>query len=207
MKRRAEVYRKTRETEISVALNLDGSGVADIEIPIGFLAHMLTAFTQHSLMDLKVRARGDLEVDRHHLTEDLGLVLGQALANALSDKSAGGGYASGIKGGIKRFGFAAVPMDEALAETAADISGRPYLFLELPRLPRNKGYFEFSDAREFLNAFAKSSGITLHVEIRRGQNQHHILEALFKSLGRALKEAVSPEPRLKGKVPSTKGKL
>ncbi len=196
MKRKAEVYRKTRETEISVTLNLDGSGVADIEIPIGFLAHLITAFTQHGLMDLKVRARGDLEVDRHHLTEDLGLVLGQALAKALSEKK-----------GIKRFGFAAVPMDEALVETTADISGRPYLFLELPRLPRDKGYFEFSDVREFLNAFAKSSGITLHVETRRGQNQHHILEALFKSLGRALKEAVSPEPRLKGKVPSTKGEL
>ena len=196
MKRKAEVYRKTKETEISVALNLDGSGVADIEIPIGFLAHLITAFTQHSLIDLKVRAKGDLEVDQHHLTEDLGLVLGQALAKALSDKK-----------GIRRFGSVAVPMDEALVETTADISGRPYLFLELPRLPRNKGHFEFSDAREFLNAFVKTSGITLHIETRRGQNQHHILEALFKSLGRALKEAVSLEPRLKGKVPSTKGEL
>jgi imidazoleglycerol-phosphate dehydratase len=196
MKRKAEVYRKTRETEISVKLNLDGSGVADIEIPIGFLAHLITAFTQHSLMDLKVRSKGDLEVDQHHLTEDLGLVLGQALAKALSDKK-----------GIKRFGFASVPMDEALVETTVDISGRPYLFLELPRLPRNKGYFEFGDAREFLNAFVKTSGITLHAESRRGGNQHHILEALFKSLAQALKEAVSLEPRLKGKVPSTKGEL
>ena len=196
MKRKSEVYRKTKETEISVALNLDGSGVADIEIPIGFLAHLVTAFTQHSLMDLRVRAKGDLEVDQHHLTEDLGLVLGQALAKALSDKK-----------GIRRFGFVAVPMDEALVETTVDISGRPYLFLELPRLPRDKGHFEFSDAREFLNAFVKTSGITLHVETRRGRNQHHILEALFKSLGRALKEAVSLEPRLKGKVPSTKGEL
>ena len=200
-----------------MALNLDGSGVADIEIPIGFLAHLVTAFTQHSLMDLRVRAKGDLEVDQHHLTEDLGLVLGQALVKALLvDKSAcskgglasgeKGGYASGVKG-IRRFGFASVPMDEALVETTVDISGRPYLFLKLPRLPRDKGHFEFSDAREFLNAFVKTSGITLHVETRRGQNQHHILEALFKSLGRALKEAVSPEPRLKGKVPSTKGEL
>ena len=196
MKRKAEVYRKTKETEISVVLNLDGSGAADIEIPIGFLAHLVTAFTQHSLMDLRVRAKGDLEVDQHHLTEDLGLVLGQALAKALSDKK-----------GIRRFGFVAVPMDEALVETTVDISGRPYLFLKLPRLPRDKGYFEFSDAREFLNAFVKTSGITLHVETRRGRNQHHILEALFKSLGRALKEAVFLEPRLKGKVPSTKGKL
>ena len=196
MKRKAEVYRKTKETEISVALDLDGSGTADIEIPIGFLAHLITAFAQHSLVDLKVRSKGDLEVDRHHLTEDLGLVLGQALAKALSGKK-----------GIKRFGFASVPMDEALVETTVDISGRPHLFLELPRLPRNKGYFEFSDAREFLNAFVKTSGITLHVVSRRGQNQHHILEALFKSLARALKEAVSLEPRLKGRVPSTKGEL
>ncbi|MCX5642811.1 MAG: imidazoleglycerol-phosphate dehydratase HisB [Candidatus Omnitrophica bacterium] len=196
MKRKTKVYRKTKETEISVALNLDGSGGSDIEIPIGFLAHLVTAFTQHSLMDLKVRAKGDLEVDQHHLTEDLGLVLGQALAKALSDKK-----------GIRRFGFAAVPMDEALVETTVDISGRPYLFLELPRLPRDKGHFEFGDAREFLNAFVKTSGITLHIETRRGQNQHHILEALFKSLGRALKEAVSLEPRLKGKIPSTKGEL
>ena len=196
MIRRALVYRKTRETEISVSLNLDGKGMADVEIPIGFLAHLITAFAQHSLIDLEVRAKGDLEVDAHHLTEDLGLVLGEALAKALKDKK-----------GIKRFGFASVPMDEALVETSLDISGRPGIFLKLPRLPHSKGYFEFSDAREFLKSFSKTAGLTLHLECRSGYNHHHILEALFKSLGQALKGAVSLEPRLKGKVPSTKGKL
>lgn len=196
MARIAKVYRKTKETEIEVVLNLDGAGNADVEIPVGFLAHLVTAFTQHSLVDLKVRAKGDLEVDAHHLTEDLGLVLGEALAKALADKK-----------GIRRFGFASVPMDEALVDTSLDISGRPYLFLCLPRLSRNKGFFEFGDAREFLKSFAGTAGITLHVECRRGQNQHHILEALFKSLGRALADAVSLDPRLKGKIPSTKGKL
>ena len=196
MKRRAEVYRKTKETEISVRLRLDGTGSADLEVPVGFLAHLLTAFSRHSLVDLNIRAKGDLEVDTHHLTEDLGLVVGEALAEALLEKK-----------GIKRFGFGSVPMDEALVEVSLDISGRPYLFLKLPRLPRNKGAFEFSDAREFLKAFVQKAGVTLHIECRRGENQHHILEALFKALGRALKEAVSPEPRLKGKVPSTKGTL
>ena len=196
MERKADVCRKTKETEIAVAMNLDGCGKADLDVPVGFLAHLLNAFTQHGLFDLKVRAKGDLDVDEHHLTEDLGLVLGDCLKKALADKK-----------GIRRFGFASVPMDEALVEVSLDISGRPYLVLLLPRLPRNKGHFEFGDAREFLRAFTQTAGVTLHLECRRGENQHHILEALFKSLGRALKEAVSREPRLAGRVPSTKGRI
>ncbi len=196
MRRKAEVYRKTKETQIEVVLDLDGSGKADLQIPIGFLSHLVSALTQHSLFDLKVRAKGDLEVDTHHLTEDLGLVLGEALAKALKEKE-----------GIARFGFASIPMDEALVETSLDICGRPALFLQLPKLPRQRGYFEFADAQEFLKSFVKTSGITLHCECRHGQNHHHILEALFKSLGRALKVAVSIDPRLKGTIPSTKGRL
>lgn len=196
MERKARVYRKTRETEIEVTLDLDGTGTAAVDLELGFLKHMLTAFAQHGLLDLSVRASGDLEVDEHHLVEDLGLVLGEALNQALGDKK-----------GLRRFGFASVPMDEALVETSLDFSGRPFLVLELPRLPRRKGYFEFADAREFLRALAQAGRITLHVECRRGANQHHILEAIFKSLGRAVRQAVELEPRLKGRIPSTKGTL
>ncbi len=196
MERKAKVTRKTKETDIAISLNLDGTGESVMDVSSGMLGHLLTAFARHGLFDLEVKASGDLEVDSHHLTEDLGLVLGAALAEALGDKR-----------GISRFGFASVPMDEALVECSVDISGRPYLHLKLPRLPRNKGFFEFSDLREFVKAFVAASGLTLHLVCRRGDNHHHIMESLFKCLGRALSAAVSREPRLEGRVPSTKGVL
>lgn len=196
MGRQGKVHRKTGETEISLLIDLDGTGDLALEMPADFFTHMLTAFAGHGLFDIEARARGDLHVDNHHLVEDLGLVLGAAVAEALGDKQ-----------GITRFGFASVPMDEALVETTLDCSGRPCLFIDLPRLPRNRGHFEFADVREFMKAFAQASGMTIHATCRRGENQHHIIEALFKSLGRALRQAVTLDPRQKGRVPSTKGVL
>lgn len=196
MGRQGRVHRKTGETDITLAVDLDGQGNARLDMPLDFLTHMLTAFARHALVDLEVRARGDLHVDNHHLVEDLGLVLGAAVAEALGDKR-----------GITRFGFASVPMDEALVETSLDISGRPWLSLELPRLPRNRGHFEFADVHEFMKSFAQTAAMTVHITCRRGENQHHVIEALFKSLGRALKQAAAPEPRLGGAIPSTKGVL
>lgn len=194
--RRKSVERRTRETDISISLDLDGAGDVNIDLPLGFLGHMLQAMSGHGLFDLELKGRGDLDVDPHHLTEDLGLVLGEALSGALGSKT-----------GIRRFGFASVPMDESLVETSIDISGRPFLHLELPRLPKREGYFHFSDAREFMKSFVQTSGLTMHAVCRRGFDHHHVMEALFKSVGLALREAVSIERRQAGRVPSTKGVL
>ena len=193
--RRAEINRRTRETQIQLELALDGTGRADIESPAGFLNHMLTLLARHARVDLKVKASGDTGVDLHHTVEDIGICLGQALDQAL-----------GRKEGITRFASAAVPMDEALAEVALDLSGRPYLVYNV-RFPGERiGEFETQLVGEFLQAFVTHARLTLHVAVPYGSNDHHMAEAVFKALARALKAAVAIDPRAGG-VPSTKGVL
>lgn len=193
--RKANIKRKTTETDIMVAINLDGSGKSAVKTPINFLNHMLTLFTRHGLFDLKLRASGDIEVDIHHTNEDLGICLGQAIKMALSDKA-----------GIKRFGFASVPMDEALVEVSLDISSRPFLKVTSNQKPETREEYSFNYLKQFLQALVSNAGITLHVEIIYGDDSHHIIEAVFKAFGRALKEAVTIDPRNKG-ILSTKGTL
>ncbi|MCX5674352.1 MAG: imidazoleglycerol-phosphate dehydratase HisB [Planctomycetota bacterium] len=193
--RRAEINRRTRETQIQLELALDGTGRAEIESPAGFLNHMLTLLARHARVDLKVKAAGDTGVDLHHTVEDIGICLGQALEKAL-----------GTKEGITRFASAAVPMDEALAEVALDLSGRPYLVYNV-RFPGERiGEFETQLVGEFLQAFVTHAKLTLHVAVPYGSNDHHMAEAVFKALARALKAAVAIDPRAGG-VPSTKGVL
>ncbi len=194
--RRAEIARTTSETDIRVALDLDGSGAVTIATGIGFLDHMLTALARHSLMDLAIEARGDLHIDFHHTTEDVGIVLGQCLRQALGDKR-----------GIRRYGHAIIPMDEALAEAAVDISGRPFLAWSVPFVRPKIGEMDTELFEEFFRAFAFQAGITLHVTLKAGHNAHHVAEACFKALARALRQAVEPDPRAAGKIPSTKGVL
>ena len=193
--RKANIKRKTTETAIAVGINLDGSGKSDIKTPINFLNHMLTLFSRHGLFDLKVKAAGDIEVDMHHTNEDIGICLGQAIKKALTDKL-----------GIRRFGFSSVPMDEALAEVSLDISGRPFLKFRVQSSGFRTGGKEYSlnYLKQFLQAAASNAGITLHVEIVYGEDSHHIIEAVFKAFGRALKEAVTVDPRIRG-ILSTKG--
>ena len=193
--RRAQIERITKETSVQLELALDGSGTAECETGVPFLDHMLTLFAVHGLFDLRVRAGGDLEVDGHHTVEDVGIVLGQALRKALADKK-----------GIRRYGEAAVPMDEALARVTLDCSSRPYLVLRLPPLAERVGSFETELLPEFLRAFAQQGGLTLHVEAPYGTNSHHVIEAVFKALGRALAQAVALDERRTG-VPSSKGLL
>ncbi|MCA3381545.1 MAG: imidazoleglycerol-phosphate dehydratase HisB [Roseomonas sp.] len=194
--RRAEISRETSETTITVALGLDGEGRADIATGIGFLDHMLTALARHGLFDLKVRAKGDLHIDFHHTTEDVGIVIGQCLRQALGDKR-----------GIRRYGAAVIPMDEALAEAAVDISGRPYLAWSVTFAQPKIGEMDTELFEEFFRALAFNAGITLHVMQKAGSNAHHVAEACFKALARALREAVEPDPRAIGAIPSTKGVL
>ena len=194
--RTATVERKTRETEIAVSLDLDGTGECDIDTGIGFLDHMLESFGRHSMMDLKVRAQGDLHVDFHHTTEDTAIVIGQAVKKALGDFS-----------GITRFGSALIPMDEALTRVALDISGRPFLVFKA-KFGRDKvGAFDTELVQEWFQAFAMNCGVTLHVETLYGTNDHHIAESCFKGLARALRAAFAIDPRAAGEVPSTKGTL
>lgn len=188
------VERQTSETAISVRLSLDGRGAARVETGLGFFDHMLTQLAVHGFLDLELSARGDLEVDGHHLVEDVGLALGRALVEALGDKA-----------GIKRFGFALVPMDEALAQVALDLSGRPYLGWEVKFPQEQMGVFEAALVREFFRALAAAGGVTLHARAT-GENSHHMAEALFKALGRALDQATQLDERLSG-VPSSKGVL
>ena len=191
--RKAEVKRKTAETQIGVWLNLDDSLAPSVETGVGFFDHMLTSFGFHSGFSLKVLAKGDLDVDQHHTVEDVGIALGDALAQALGDKK-----------GIRRFGFSSVPMDEALAKVSVDISGRPLVEIH-GEMPKGKvGGFDAALAVEFLRGFANHAAMTLHVEVVSGQDKHHTLEAVFKALGRALKDAVSTGV---GDIPSTKGVL
>jgi imidazoleglycerol-phosphate dehydratase len=193
--RSASRQRETAETSVSVDLVLDGSGVGDIDTGIPFFDHMLVLLAKHSLFDLTIKARGDLAVDFHHTVEDTGIVLGEALAAALSTKT-----------GIKRYGWARIPMDETLAQVAIDLSGRPFLAFRVPSETAPIGSFDFGLVEEFSRALAMSSAMTLHVEVEYGKNNHHIAEAIFKALARALDMACQIDPRVTG-VPSSKGKL
>ena len=191
----AEIKRKTAETQISVKLNLDGEGKCDIATGIGFLDHMLTLLAKHSFMDLTVRAKGDLEVDSHHTVEDIGIVLGEALQEALGDKA-----------GIHRYGNCFIPMDETLAQVCLDFSGRPCLVFgaEIPKI--QLGNYDAEMTEEFFRAVAMHCGLTLHIRVLCGSNVHHIIEAIFKAFARAVAEAAAVDPRVKG-VMSSKGVL
>ncbi len=194
--RTAAMERKTKETEISVELNLDGTGKYDVETGISFLDHMLEQLSRHSLMDLKVRAQGDLHIDGHHTTEDCGIVIGMAIKKALGDMT-----------GITRYSNAYIPMDETLSRAAMDISGRPFLVWNVT-FPREKiGEMDTELFEEFFRAFAFAAGMTLHVENLYGVNSHHIIESCFKATARALRVAVEIDPRKADAVPSTKGTL
>ncbi len=190
-----EAQRRTKETDITVRVCLDGSGECDVRTGIGFFDHMLDQLARHGLFDLSVSATGDLHIDAHHTVEDTGIVLGSAFAKALGDRS-----------GIRRYGWAAVPLDEALLLVSVDISGRGLLTADVGRLDPMVGEFPSELLPEFLRAFASAAGITLHVRKLCGVNSHHIIEAAFKALARALRDAVAPDPRSPG-VPSTKGVL
>jgi imidazoleglycerol-phosphate dehydratase len=196
MARIATIDRKTLETDISLTVNLDGTGAADIATGIGFLDHMLTALARHGLFDLSVRADGDLHIDFHHTTEDVGIVLGAAFARALGDKR-----------GIRRFGSALIPMDEALAEAAVDISGRPFLAWNVNFERAKIGEMDTELFEEFFRAFAFNAMVTLHVTRRAGRNAHHVAEASFKATARALRMAVEADVRAGDAIPSTKGAL
>ena len=193
--RRAEIERKTAETQISIKLNLDGEGTCDIATGIGFLDHMLTLLAKHSFMDLTVKAKGDLEVDSHHTVEDIGIVLGEALQEALGDKA-----------GIHRYGNCFIPMDETLAQVCLDFSGRPFLVFgaEIPKILL--GNYDTEMTEEFFRAVAVHCGLTLHIRVLYGSNVHHIIEAIFKAFARAVAEATAVDPRVKG-VMSSKGVL
>lgn len=194
--RRAAVERRTKETSVEVELSLDGAGAVQVDTGIGFFDHMLDAFGRHGLYDLVVRAQGDLEVDGHHTVEDTGIVLGQTFARALGDKR-----------GIARYGSCTLPMDETLVLAAADISGRGVLYWDVTVPYALLGAFDSTLAKEFFIAFATNAGITLHVRMLAGENAHHIVEAVFKAVARALREAVALDPRATGVLPSTKGLL
>ena len=194
--RQASVTRKTAETEIAVSVNLDGTGLADCQTGVGFFDHMLDQLARHSLIDLKVAARGDTHIDDHHTVEDVGIALGQALTQALGDKR-----------GIRRYGHFRLAMDDAQVATALDLSARPYLVWTLPFPTPQIGIFDTELLREFFQALATHGGITLHVDLIHGFNSHHIAEAAFKSVARALREAVAIDPRLGGALPTTKGVL
>jgi imidazoleglycerol-phosphate dehydratase len=192
--RSGAVKRKTKETDIEVAVDLDGIGTSAIATGIGFLDHMLDLLARHSRIDLKVKALGDLHIDQHHTTEDTGIALGQAVKQALGDMK-----------GITRYSDVHVPMDEALTRVAIDISGRPFLVFRVAFGRDKIGAFDTELVREWFQAFAMNAGITLHVETLYGANDHHIAESCFKGLARALRSAVAIDPRAAGEVPSTKG--
>jgi len=194
--RTATIKRKTKETDIAVSVNLDGTGVSDVATGIGFFDHMLDLLARHSGIDITVKAQGDLHVDHHHTTEDVGIALGQAVKQALGDMA-----------GITRYAGVHLPMDETLSRVVIDISGRPVLVFKV-EFPRHKiGEFDTELVREWFQAFAMNAGITLHVETLYGENSHHISESCFKGLARALRVAVAIDPRANGAVPSTKGQL
>ncbi|MBN2939839.1 MAG: imidazoleglycerol-phosphate dehydratase HisB [Collinsella sp.] len=195
MSRTAEVTRKTGETDIQIKLDLDGSGVCDIDTGVPFFDHMLNAFGRHGQFDLTVHAVGDVEVDAHHTVEDTGIVLGEAFCQALGDKA-----------GIARFASSTIPMDETLVMAAVDISGRGQAYCDLPLPTERVGSFDTELAVEFFYAFARDARLTLHVRELAGENSHHIIEAAFKATGRAMRFACEMDPRVKG-VPSTKGTL
>ena len=193
--RTAKVQRKTNETDIAIQINLDGKGKYDVNTSKPFLDHMLNLFSFHGLMDLKIKAKGDIEIDYHHLMEDLGITLGEAIKKSLGDKK-----------GIKRYGRAAIPMDEALADVVIDISGRPYLVYKLKPAKGSLKDLDISLFEDFFRGLTSHAMITLHVNVEYGRDLHHIIEAVFKAFGRALREAVTIDKRT-GVLPSTKGKL
>jgi len=205
MNRVAEIERKTNETDIFIRLNLDGKGEAKLLYPVGFMSHMLNTFARHGLFDIEISAKGDLEVDQHHLVEDTGIVLGQCFAKALGDKR-----------GIRRSGSCLFPMDECLASAAADMSGRPFLYFDgqlsgspLISQPENVKQYDFQTdvIEDFWQAFVSAAGCNLHLEIIRGRSDHHKIEALFKAAARALRAACEPDTRARDVIPSTKGSL
>jgi len=194
--RTATVKRKTKETDVTVTVDLDGEGTAKIATGVGFFDHMLEQIARHSLIDITISAKGDLQVDQHHTVEDVGIALGQAIRQALGDMK-----------GITRYADVHLPMDEAMTRAAIDISGRPYLIWKVEFTRAKIGEMESELFREFFQAFAQNAGITLHIENLYGRNNHHIAETCFKALARGLKTAVAIDPRQKSRVPSTKGSL
>lgn len=194
--RTATITRSTAETEITVTINLDGTGIYDNQTGVGFFDHMLDQLARHSLIDMTIRANGDLQIDDHHTVEDTGIALGQALTQALGDKR-----------GILRYGSCLLPMDDAQVRCALDLSARPFLIWNLDLPTQKIGNFDTELVREFFTAFATHGGITLHVDKLHGFNSHHIAEAAFKSVARALRDAVEVDPRRSGDIPSTKGAL
>lgn len=194
--RTAKITRTTNETDISVELNLDGTGVYDVDTGIGFFDHMLEQLSRHSLMDIKVRAKGDLHIDAHHTSEDVGIALGQAFNQALGDMK-----------GITRYASIDLPMDETLTRAAVDVSGRPYLVWKVIFTRDKVGEYDTELFREFFMAFAQNAGITLHIENLYGENNHHIAETCFKAVARALRAAATVDPRAADALPTTKGKL
>ncbi|NLU51509.1 MAG: imidazoleglycerol-phosphate dehydratase HisB [Clostridiaceae bacterium] len=191
----AELTRKTKETDISLTLNLDGQGMNEINTGIGFLDHMLTLFSVHGRFDLKLSCKGDLHVDSHHTVEDIGIVLGKAIAEAL-----------GTRESIARYGSSLLPMDESLAMVALDLSNRPFIYFDVPVSARKVGELDSEMLEEFFRAVSVNAGMTLHIKLMHGKNNHHIIEAVFKAFARALKEAVKIDPEIKG-VLSSKGSL
>ncbi len=194
--RTATITRKTAETDITVQIDLDGTGRYDNQTGVGFFDHMLDQLSRHALIDMTIRATGDLHIDDHHTVEDVGIALGQALTQALGDKR-----------GIRRYGSCLLPMDDAQVRAALDLSGRPFLVWNLDIPTAKIGTFDTELVREFFQALATHGGITLHVDRLHGFNSHHIAEAAFKAVARALREAVEPDPRLADAIPSTKGTL
>ena len=194
--RKATITRNTKETQISVEINLDGSGVCQLDTGLPFLEHMVDQIARHGLIDIKIQANGDLEIDAHHTVEDIGITLGQACAEAFGDKA-----------GIRRYGHAYVPLDEALSRVVLDLSGRPGLdyHVEFPRA--QVGGFDVDLFHEFFQGFINHAKVTMHIDCIRGRNAHHIIETIFKAFGRALRMAVEDDPRQAGQMPSTKGSL
>ena len=194
--REAKVVRKTTETDISVEVNVDGTGRYDVETGIGFLDHMLEIFSRHGLFDLRIRAKGDLHIDFHHTTEDAGIAIGEAFHKALGDRR-----------GIRRYASAIVPMDETLSRVSIDVSDRPYLIWKVDFSKPKLGEMDTELFKEWFQAFAQNARITLHVETIYGENNHHIVESCFKALARALRDAMETDPRAADSIPSTKGTL
>ncbi len=194
--RKAEVVRNTKETQIRVRLDLDGRGAARLSTGLPFLEHMLDQLARHGLLDLDIEAKGDLHIDAHHTVEDIGITLGQAFARAVGDKA-----------GIRRFGHAYVPLDEALSRVVIDLSGRPGLEYHVPFTRALIGDFDVDLVHEFFQGFVNHAQVTLHIDSLRGQNAHHQCETVFKAFARALRAAVEPDPRAQGAIPSTKGAL